>query len=113
MSSALVNQQQEFGTRLNAQYGEACVFLIAEDNPADEALVCEMLYQAFGDHCRVECVDCYQKTLDMLDQGDFSALILDICGFATIACPRNSGPAQDCRSATGGCAPGGHEGCRH
>ena len=78
MSSALVNQQQEFGTRLKAQYGEACVFLIAEDNPADEALVCEMLYQAFGDHCRVECVDCYQKTLERLDQSDFSALILDM-----------------------------------
>jgi len=54
------------------------VFLMAEDNPADEALVQELLYQTFGDRYRVVCVDRFDKIAEALSQGQFEILILDL-----------------------------------
>jgi len=54
------------------------VFLMAEDNPADEALVQELLSQAFGDKYQIVCVDRFEKIANALSQGKFEILILDL-----------------------------------
>jgi diguanylate cyclase (GGDEF)-like protein len=54
------------------------VFLMAEDNPADEEIVREMLSQAFGDKYAIVCVDKFSKIAEALTTNKFEVLILDM-----------------------------------
>jgi PleD family two-component response regulator len=54
------------------------IFLMAEDNPADEEIVREMLSQAFGDEYSIVCVDKFSKIAEALTENKFEVLILDM-----------------------------------
>ncbi|WP_045858943.1 GGDEF domain-containing response regulator [Teredinibacter purpureus] len=76
MKTALAATATDFERSHESTYQH--VFLMVEDNPADEALVKEMLSQAFDGKCHIVCVDRFEKITETLANGSFEVLILDM-----------------------------------